>query len=101
MGVGLGILTMLASLAVGATAVFVLALRTGSGVLWQLAGLIAASLGILIFLWAHDILPQSLTRFREPLAFGTAYLGQTLVLLFLSFRVMRPGGIAKGRVEAE
>ncbi len=96
MGVGLGILTMLASLAVGASAVFVLALRTGSGVLWQLAGLFAAGVGIVVFLWAHEVLPFSLTQFREPLAFGTAYLGQTLMLLFLAFRVNKLGQLGQG-----
>ncbi len=86
MGVGLSLLLMIASLFVEAVAIFVLARRVGFSLLIQLSGFLATGFGLATFIVAPNFLPFSPTRYAELLGFGVAYLGQSLLVLWLGIK---------------
>ena len=53
----------------------------------QASGLFASGFGLFVFFYGESILPPTPTRFIEPLSFGSAFLGQALLYLWLSMRV--------------
>lgn len=91
-GVDLSIVVLIGSLATGSLAIYLLARRTGHGWAFRFSGAVAVALGIAVLNWAPNLFPMSLNRFAEPLAFGVAYFGQTLLVLWL--------GLKKWRIES-
>lgn len=86
MALSLSILTLLVSLAVASIGILLISRRTGHGIVVQLSGFGCAALGLLIFFNLYGLLPSRWVRYVQPLAFGTAYLGQASIVLWLSLK---------------
>jgi len=81
------LIALLFSLLVATFAIARLARIAGFGALFQMSGLVVALTGLIAFIFGPGFLPFSMTRYAELLGFGVAYLGQTVLILWLSFRI--------------